>query len=115
MAYPMADLLFTVPDHTDAPSFDLTQITQASTGGGGGSAAGSLFKEQTTSAPAMTRAQKMEQIAQTIRQIVEPDLWRENGGVVASMSTFGDALVIRAPKYVHEQIGSTGIPMVETE
>ena len=122
MLYPIADLLHEVPNFSNAPTFDLQQITQqgsqggsgavgGSGGGGGGRSggSGSLFsgsgsrdseKEKQKSAE-----EKAEQIADLIRQSIEPDIWRENGGTYGSIKFHNGNLIIRAPMYVHRQIG----------
>ncbi len=45
-----------------------------------------------------------EALAETIRQTVEPTLWRENGGDVATVRFRSGRLIVRAPGYVHAQI-----------
>ena len=37
--------------------------------------------------------------------MIEPEAWEDNGGHRAVMSYFEGALVVRAPDYIHRQIG----------
>ncbi|MEM6749482.1 MAG: hypothetical protein AAF612_03335 [Planctomycetota bacterium] len=46
-----------------------------------------------------------DDVADLIRTAVEPELWRANGGTVASVSVYRNLLVVRAPAYVHRKIG----------
>jgi hypothetical protein len=102
--YPVGDLMHTVPNFTDAPSFDLSAVTQSGGGKGGGS--GALFKtDSATGEQAKSKQEQMEELAKLIRDTVEPEIWKENGGTVGSISFYRESLVIRAPMYVHRQIG----------
>ena len=44
-------------------------------------------------------------IADTIREIIEPDIWAAHGGTAGAISYYQGNLIIRAPNYVHRQIG----------
>jgi hypothetical protein len=112
--YPVDDLLMDVPDFTDAPKFDLSQQqgnssgTQigGSGGGGGGSSSSSLFGGSGSggdSAPAVSRAQKAQQLVDLITSIVRPEIWTTNGGP-ASIRFFNGSLIVTAPRSVQEAI-----------
>lgn len=102
--YLIGDLLHKVPDFKDAPKFDLTEITRASSGGGGGGG-GSLFDESQEEETQKTTAELTDEIVQLIRDNVEPTIWRENGGT-ATITKWKETLIITAPGYVHEKIGT---------
>ncbi len=108
--YPVGDLLLRVPNF-QGPELDLQQMTQSrgSFGGGasgGASGSGGLFQgDQREDEKPLTRQERAEQIADVIRQSIEPDLWRENGGQYGSIRFLNDNMVIRAPMYVHRKIG----------
>ena len=52
-----------------------------------------------------SREEKAEEIADLIRGAVETDLWATNGGEYGSIKYFNGSLIIKAPLYVHNQIG----------
>lgn len=54
--------------------------------------------------------QKAEELMAFIKAIVEPGHWRDEGGEWASMAYYDGVLVIRAPDFIHRQIG--GYPKV---
>jgi hypothetical protein len=101
--YLIGDLLHTVPNFTDAPIFDLTQVGQSGKSGGGG---GGLFQTQNADAPQISRAEQIENIIKLITDTIEPEIWKSNGGQYGSITVYRDSLIIRAPRYVHEQIGT---------
>ncbi len=53
---------------------------------------------------ARARLEAGEQLADEIRQTIEPSLWREQGGQVASIRFLRDRLVVTAPRYVQSQV-----------
>ncbi len=102
--YLIGDLLHKVPDFKNAPKFDLNEITRASSGGSGSS--GSLFgDDEAEEEEQKTAAEQADEIVQLIRDNVEPTIWRENGGT-ATITKWKETLIITAPKYVHEKIGT---------
>jgi len=118
--YDIGDLLVHVPSFT-APEFDLESAMESSSsrGGRGGGSAGSrggggsggsggrgLFSNRTEQQreDAPTRNERAEQIAQAIRDTIEPDTWETVGGR-SSIRYFQGKLVVNAPMYVHRQIG----------
>ena len=101
--YLIGDLLHTVPNFTDAPVFDLTQVGQSGKSGGGG---GPLFQTQNTDTPQISRQEQIDNIVKLITDTIEPEIWTSKGGQYGSISVYRDSLIIRAPRYVHEQIGT---------
>ncbi|MDX1681894.1 MAG: hypothetical protein R3336_02130 [Phycisphaeraceae bacterium] len=45
------------------------------------------------------------ELADVVRDTIFPDLWSERGGDEASARVYRGHLVVRAPRYVHDQIG----------
>jgi len=41
----------------------------------------------------------------SIRETIEPEIWQQLGGQHASIKFFNGRLIVKAPRYVHEQIG----------
>lgn len=111
--YFIGDLLMTIPNFGNAPKFDLNEaLSNTSSGGsnGGGQNSGGspLFGDDNNDRdrePQLSETEKAERIADVIRDGIEPDIWRENGGEYASIRYFRGMLVVKAPDFVHEQIG----------
>lgn len=111
--YFIGDLLMTIPNFDNAPGFDLNEALSntnsgGSNGGGGGSSGSSpLFGDSADQQrePVLSEQEKAEVIMNVIREGIEPDIWRENGGEYASIRYFRGMLIVKAPDYVHEQIG----------
>ena len=124
--YPIEDLLMVIPDFNDAPSFDLTSLSNQSqnqsggvgggAGGVGGATSGSgssqgLFggsgSSQTNnrnSNTGPTKTERAQEIIDLIRAVIQPEVWQENGGKAAIRYWSGN-LIITAPRNVHEAIG----------
>lgn len=118
-SYDIADLLHESGE-ISVPSFDISNAFESgqsrdrnrtSSSSSGGSDNGSLFGDDdggssSSSQRAKTKSpeDRGEEIARIIRDTVEPDVWRENGGN-ASIRFFQGKLLINAPLYVHSQIG----------
>lgn len=110
--YDVTDLLMNIPSFDNAPSFDLTDaLSNTSSGGGGrvgsGGSGEGLFgdEDEEDEERPLTRTERGEQLAQLVRDTIEPTIWVENGGQYASVRYFRNMLVVRAPRYVHRQIG----------
>lgn len=106
--YDVSDLVLTIPNFTDAPSFDLNDaLSSSSQGSGGGGSSSGLFgdqsDEQENDRP--TKNERGQNIADMVRQTIEPDIWQTNGGFYASARYFDGKLIVNAPMYVHRQIG----------
>ena len=113
--YDVRDLLYVVPNFTNPPDFDLNEaLSNTSSGGSGGrsggrgGSSGSLFGDSASDDEAQdltTRAERVEELAQLIRNSIEPDIWQLNGGEYASIRYLQGRLIVNAPQYVHDQIG----------
>ena len=112
--YPIGDLLMEIPDFTDAPTFSLESEGGGSGGGGGGggSSGGSLFGgnggggEGEEKDKGKTKQERADELLNLIRDVIYPDIWRENGGP-AALRLYRDNLIVTAPRNVHEAIGGT--------
>jgi hypothetical protein len=102
--YPVDDLLLTIPNFTDAPTF---QLQGAQTSGGGGGGSGQSFLGGGTTAEdnePTNKNHRGQRLVRLVMDTVQPDVWRENGGT-ASIRFFRGRLIVTAPRSVHEQIG----------
>lgn len=115
--YFIGDLLMTIPNFDNAPKFDLNDaLSNTSSGGsngrGGGGSGQGLFgntNDTQRQEPRLSKTDQAEQLADIIRNSIEPDIWQANGGEYASVRYYRGMLVVKAPEFVHEQIG---IPVV---
>lgn len=109
--YDVRDMLMVIPSFTDAPQFDLNEALSNTNSGGstsGSRSGGGLFgddDEDSDREPALTFEERGEQLAQTIRDSIEPTLWQANGGDVASIKFLNGQLIVSAPEYVQQRIG----------
>ena len=118
LTYDIRDLIISIPDFTDAPTFDLSSSQnsggsgQSSTSGGGGGGGGqSLFSggggasgQDTANTP--TRAELVEQITSLIRETIGVGTWKEDGGQLGSLSELGGQLIVTQTPEVHRAITS---------
>lgn len=112
--YFIGDLLMDIPNFK-GPDFDLNQaLSNTNSGGSGGDAGGGggdqgnqLFPDENDDdkEKVLTKEEKAEQICDMIRNTIEPDIWRENGGEYGSVRYYRGMLVVKAPDFVHQQIG----------
>jgi hypothetical protein len=79
--------------------------------GGGGGGGGGLFGGGTGTGTdrrdreqGRTRAERAQDLVDLIMDVIEPDIWRENGGP-ASIRYFNGSLIVTAPRHIHEMIG----------
>ena len=123
--YPIRDLLFEPPMFDNAPELDLdAALNQGQNsggsgsggggggfggGGGGGSGSGggggALFTNTGGEIERATEADKVQAIIDLITETVEPDAWDVAGGEYATIRYHSGVLIIRAPDYIHRQIG----------
>jgi hypothetical protein len=114
--YDVADLLIKLPVATRQGAFNVSQGLGQNTGqGGGGSGAGGgmfgqgqgqqqqQYGRNDTTGTAGTE-QQMQQLVDLIRQTIEPDSWRENGGS-GSIIPFQKSIVVRNTLLVHQRLG----------
>ncbi len=78
-------------------------------GGGGSRGLGNItFESRGGTRSAIDRARARleagERLADEIRETIEPALWREQGGQIASIRFLRDRLVVTAPRYVQSQV-----------
>src|SRR5262245_23501907 len=126
--YPIRDLLMEVPMFDNAPSLDLdAALNQGQSqggggggggggfgGGGGGSSGGggsggggggSLFSEGGDDPERKTEEEKAEDLIDLITTTVETEAWDVTGGDYATIRYYQGTLIIKAPDYIHRQIG----------
>ena len=107
--YDVADLLMEVPHFDNAPEFDLNNALSNTNSGGsngrsGGSNQGPFADRERTKEPVRTRSERGEDLAQLVRDTIEPDVWDTMGGQ-STIKYFNGRLIVSAPRYVHAQIG----------
>ena len=109
--YPVEDIVVEIPNFA-GPTLDLAnQNSQVSGGGGGGGGGGSssgLFGSGSNTTgngvdQQTTKQQRADSLVDTIKQTVQPSIWRDNGGT-ASIRYFNGHLIVTAPRSVHEAI-----------
>lgn len=113
ITYPIGDLLFTVRDFDNAPEMG----TGGGAGGGGvgggsggaGGSGGVGFGAPGADPESPTKQERIDKIIELITKYVEPLQWEQNGGE-CTIINFNETLIIRAPDFVHRQIG--GYPFV---
>ena len=118
--YAVGDLLHDTTPVGPPPSFDLNASisgnntggnssngTSRGTSGGGAAGGGGLFSNTTSSQTKQARSdtERSGDLTTLIRDTIEPDVWTENGGQ-ASIQYYNGRLIVRAPLYVQEQIGT---------
>ncbi len=117
LIYDISDLLAVAPNFNTAPQFDLNAAMSNTNSGGSGTTNGNRSGASGSSSgifadndiddqgPQKNRMQHGKELAQLIRDTIEPEIWTSHGGKYASIRYYQDLLVIKAPQYVHEQIG----------
>ncbi len=110
--YEVADLVTEIPTFTDAPQMDLREaLSNTNSGGGGGASSQGLFEDEDDDRdqPRTTKQQRGEDLADLIRQSIEPTIWQANGGQYASVRYFNGRLIVNAPMYVQRRIGMPSV------
>ncbi|MHC4063709.1 MAG: type II secretion system protein GspD [Planctomycetota bacterium] len=108
--YDIRDLLMVVPDFTDAPAIDLTESSGGGGGGRGGGGGGdeSIFGDDDDDDDEEegdeAREQRILDLLDLIRNTIEPESWREMGGVVASIAELNGQLVVTQTASAHEEV-----------
>ena len=108
LVYDIKDLVKRIPNFDNAPSFDINDALSNTSSGGSSSGAQSsttLFGTNEDDEPKTTEAERGEELAMLIREMIEPTIWQELGGQYSSVKYFQGRLIIKAPRYVHAQIG----------
>lgn len=106
--YDVSDLVMAVPHFDDAPSFDLAETLSNRDAG----SSASLFRDDSDRRDRheTTRTERGEQLAQLIRDTLEPAIWQAHGGPHASIRYHHGRLIVNAPRYVHRQIAGDPHP-----
>ena len=99
--YPISDLIYEIPDFTDAPKLDLNSVLQSSQGGGGQSP---FQQNNDTDRERLTPEERAQPIVDMLVNLVEPEQWEDNGGSGASVRYWQGALLVNAPDYIHRGI-----------
>lgn len=108
--YDIADLLHE-PEDFKGPSFDLQSALSNSSGGSGGGGGGSPFSGSTNEETAKaTRQERAGQIIDLITTTVEPRTWQASGGN-STIRYLNGRIIVRAPLYVHQQIGLPAVSL----
>ncbi|MEM9913621.1 MAG: hypothetical protein AAF911_01515 [Planctomycetota bacterium] len=110
--YDVRDLVMEVPHFTDAPSLSLTDAL-SNTGRGGEGASVGIFdvEEFSEEDRPLTRQERGDLLVQLVRDMIEPDIWQENGGEFSRVRYRDGRMIVRAPLYVHVRIGRPAIAM----
>ena len=119
--YPILDLIYDPPYFDNAPDFDLNSaISQGGGGSGGGGrgggggggfggggggsgggGGGGLFGSPGEDPERMSEEERAEILREIIEEFIEPDAW----GVYADIRFYQGVYIIRAPDWLHRQIG----------
>lgn len=100
--YPIQDMLWEIPNYKDAPEIDLQSVLQSSQGGGGGQSPFQTNNQQDIQR--RTTDERAQDIIDIIQQLVEPESWLTGGGT-ATIRYFQGNLLVKAPDYVHRELG----------
>jgi hypothetical protein len=111
--YAIRDLMFEPTWFDNAPGIDIAAaLSQTAAGigsgggGNGGPGGGGTIVDQPGAAPVRPgESDRIQSIADLIVQNVEPEVWDATGGP-STITLFTGTLVVRAPDFVHRQIGS---------
>jgi len=120
VVYPIDDLLFEIRDFNNAPQMGTGGGgTGGGTGGGaggggtgsGGSGGGQSgnnggfnFGTPSEDPERLSKEEHIERIIELIKRFVEPEQWNDAGGE-CTIDSYHETLLIRAPNFVHRQIG----------
>jgi hypothetical protein len=103
----VVDDLVMAPRTRTPPSLQLG-VSSSGVGGSGGTSGQGVFGGNSNSNQSeqelKTAQQRGDELADLIRQVIRPTIWRENGGN-ASIRFFSGKLIVTAPLSVHEAIG----------
>ncbi len=123
--YPIRDLVMITPHFNNAPDIDLSVALNQAGGGGGGSSGsggggfgggsgsggggstggGSIISDPGEAPLRIESFEFVQDLMELIRGTVEPFSWEDNCGT-ARMSYLSGNLIIRAPGFIHRQLGS---------
>lgn len=133
--YPIRDMLLEIPYFDNAGRLDLDGALEGNGGGGGGGMGGgggggfgggggggfggggggggqggggqggNIFDGGNEDVDRLPELERAQEIIDIIQELIEPDQWEAVGGTAASVRYYQGSLIIRAPDYVHRQIG----------
>ena len=104
--YDIQDLLFQIPDYTSVPELDLeTALNQSQQGGGGGGGQSIFEDDDNDDREVQDPEEQAQEIIDLIVEFVEPEQWADNGGDGGDIRYWRGSLIIRAPDYIHRQVG----------
>ena len=104
--YDIRDLLIEVPQYTNTPQFDLSQVLSSSSQGGGGGGQ-SPFQNQTQNQNqdlGRNRDGRIDQIIQLIQENVDSEGWKDMGGTTGSIQRLDGSLIIVNTAKNHQAI-----------
>ena len=125
VVYPIDDLLFEIRDFDNAPQMGTGGGAGGAGGSGGGGGTGSggsggrggnsgggnsgsgggfNFGTPSEDPERLSKEERIERIIELIKRFVEPDQWDDAGGE-CTIDSYHETLLIRAPNFVHRQIG----------
>jgi hypothetical protein len=124
--YPIDDLLYEVPKFTNAPSVGFATHVNGFLGGygygggyggfgggfygaGSGGYGGSIQPIATGPTSDELRREKANEIIEMIVDAIDPTAWTLNGGDWADIKYRDGVLVVRAPDFIHRQVGGYGV------
>jgi len=103
--YDIRDLVVAVPNFSESPQFDLNTINQQASSGGGGGGGSSIFDDvEEDDEGVLGRTELIDSIMNLIREQVDPDNWRNAGGLVSSMSELNGTLIVTTTPANHRDI-----------
>lgn len=132
--YPISDMLHEAPDFDNAPSLrledqlaggwlvnpyirgwwgrplDPSYYGRFHSGTGFGGTAFAVGRGHRPAGSPQEEARSARELIEVITLVIEPDAWEQNGGEWAAITYRDGSLVVRAPDYIHRQIG--GYPPV---
>lgn len=103
--YDVRDLVMEVPHFDDAPRLGLEEAL-SSGGGSGGILVEGMDRDEDRQ---LTKQERGDRLAEMVRQLIEPDLWQENGGEHSRIRYRQGMLIVRAPAFVHARIGRPAV------
>jgi len=105
--YDVGDLLMRVRDFTDAPKIDLTRSSSSGGGGGGGGQDENIFSDDDDDDDEdgeQEREERAQDLIDLIQNSVEPESWRDFGGLDAHIEAWDTQLVVVQTPSAHEEI-----------
>ncbi len=120
--YPIRDLMMIAPYFDNAPALDLAVALNQTAGssgnsggsgggfgggssGGGGGGSGAIISGPAEGLVRVADFEFVQDLMELIQAAVEPWSWEDNGGS-ARMSYLSGNLIIKAPGFIHRQLGS---------